>query len=1140
LDLADFEAPAMRKALVASVVLMLAAGAGLPEPPKTPAPRPEKKGKPAIDGAGLEFFEQKIRPVLVQHCYACHSVAAKKSKGGLQIDTRAALRKGGENGPAIVPGDPDKSLLIKAVRYDGQEMPPREKGKLPANVIADLERWVRMGAPDPRESAAAATAGSWEEVLKERRGWWSLQPVQRPALPEVKNAAWSPQTIDRFVLSQLEKRGLSPSAEADRRTLLRRLSLVLTGLPPTPDEIDRFLADTTPNAYEKQVDRLLASPHFGERFASHWLDVVRFSETHGNEWNYETPFAYRYRDYVVRVFNDDVPYDQFVLEQLAGDLVPSPRWNRSERLNESLIGTMFYRFGDANVEDCVLFPQIGYDVLDNQIDTLGKAFQATTIACARCHDHKLDAVSMKDYYALVGILHSSRAVSHTLDAPEMNASLLKHLKELKEEIRKEQGSVWRQDVGELARYLLAAQAHEAGAENAPDLSRGLDGERLEEWIDALVTGREDLLTPWRNAGTSWRKEAERFQKMQGERAAFNRQHYRTLVDFQHGRLEGWQARGQGLQTGVSAGDFALHHDGDALFKAVLPAGCFTHTLSDRLNGALRSPVLPAPNNEPGAVRGTRISFEVLGQHHSDVKLVTHHCQLADDVRWQRLGDDRLSWVTFKMPEDPVAVHAYAELTTKFDNPKFPDPIIKGNSKDKEDYRIPWDKAVASPRSSFGLTRVVVHDETKPPKPDLSHWQPLFDAPLPGSSAEAADRYTAIVASAVERWTANRATDEDVRWIDGLLGLGLLTNRTDATPRLSELAKTYRSVEREIVPPRTIHGLGDAGAGVDHPLFVRGDCLKPMAVVPRRFLEVLSKPGEQFTVPGSGRLELATRIASGDNPLTARVMVNRLWQHVFGEGIVRTVDDFGHNGEQPSHPELLDHLAHRFVEDGWSMKRMIRALVLTKTFQQTNRPSAAARAADPENRLLHHYPARRMEAEAIRDAILMASGRLDLTLGGASVDPFREREISHQRLFSGPLDGKGRRSLYVKRTLMEPPKFLEAFNLPKGGVMQGRRDVTNVPAQALALLNDPFLLDQARVWAEKLTTTEASVDARIERMFRVGLGRPPERGERARFAAAVKRFATLHEVAEADVLKSAVVWRDVAHTFFNLKEFIYIP
>jgi hypothetical protein len=304
--------------------------------------------------------------------------------------------------------------------------------------------------------------------------------------------------------------------------------------------------------------------------------------------------------------------------------------------------------------------------------------------------------------------------------------------------------------------------------------------------------------------------------------------------------------------------------------------------------------------------------------------------------------------------------------------------------------------------------------------------------------------------------------------------------------------------------------------------------------------VLSKPDERFAPSGSGRLELAERIASPQNPLTARVMVNRIWHHLFGTGLVRTVDDFGRVGELPSHPELLDYLAVRFIEDGWSMKRLIRSLVLTRTFQLSSQPSPAAKDADPQNRLLQHYPARRMEAEAIRDAILSASGRLDRTLYGMSIQPFREKENADRRLFPGPLDGRGRRSIYIKNNLMEAPRFLSAFNFPGGKVTQGRRDVTNVPAQALALLNDPFVLQQAGVWAERLVVRpDESVTARIEDMFQVALGRPPEKAERIRFERVAKHLADLHATTGEGVLKSKEVWQDIAHAIFNLKEFIYI-
>jgi hypothetical protein len=325
------------------------------------------------------------------------------------------------------------------------------------------------------------------------------------------------------------------------------------------------------------------------------------------------------------------------------------------------------------------------------------------------------------------------------------------------------------------------------------------------------------------------------------------------------------------------------------------------------------------------------------------------------------------------------------------------------------------------------------------------------------------------------------------------------------------------------------------------VFVRGDCTRPGETVPRRYLEVLANSRTAFTSPASGRLELAERIASSQNPLTARVMVNRIWHHLFGTGLVRTVDDFGHVGDLPSHPELLDYLAAEFVADGWSVKRLIRRIVLSRSFQLASQASPAAKDADPLNRLLSHYPARRLEAEAIRDSILAASGRLDAALFGQSVQPYREKDYADRRLFAGPLDGHGRRSIYIKNNLMESPKFLSAFNIPGGKVTQGRRDVTNVPAQALAMLNDPLVLQQAGEWAKRVVVRpDESTSQRIGAMFLAALGRPPTEAERTRFEQAALQLAELHSVSPADILTNEAVWREIAHTLFNLQEFVYIP
>jgi hypothetical protein len=1049
---------------------------------------------------------------------------------------------------------------MAAIRQTGEtsEMPP--KGKLPETAIADIESWIKLGAPDPRDAPpATAQDQPWEEMLATRRDWWSLKPVEKPPVPTPKHAAWSAEPIDRFVLAKLEEKGLTPTPPADPRTLARRFALVLTGLPPslhptvspsqghdgvTERQSDRENARDREQAIAAYVDELLASPHFGERWARHWMDVVRFTETHGNEWNYEVHHAWRYRDYLIRAFNADVPYDQLIREHIAGDLLPDPRWNERERFNESVIGTAFYRFGEVNHDDCISLPQIGYDIADNQIDTLTKAFQATTVACARCHDHKLDAVSMHDYYALLGVLRSSRLVSHTIDAADANQALVERLGELKRQIRAELANVWLADAERMADYLQAARARQANLPIAVRLTQDLDPKRLANWTAALAAEKsplEDPLQPFRalaavdSAGfdAAWAKLADEFAAEDAKRREANQRDFVTWADFRGGPPPGWQVGGHGLSNGTAKfGELVFQPEGDSLVKTVLPAGAYTHRVSEKLNGTLRSPTVPSGKKN--------ISFQVVGERSSAVRLVSNNCQL-NYKNYRALTSADWTWVTFSPPEDREGLRTYAELMTMLDNPKFPDQLSALGG-DNANYRLPWDKAAENPQSYFGIRRVVLHDGDAPPAAALAHLRPLFagDAP-PRSIAELAGRFQTAIADALARWAAGEATDDDVPWLAMLLRHDLVTNSIAATPRLESLVKQYRQIENELAQPRIVPGIADGEPGIEQPVFVRGDCLRPGEQVPRRYLDVLATTTAPFVSPGSGRLELAERIASPGNPLTARVLVNRVWHHLFGTGLVRTVDDFGHVGELPSHPELLDYLAAEFMADGWSIKRLIRRIVLSRTFQLAGEASAAAKDADPDNRLLSHYPARRLEAEAIRDSLLAVSGRLDPALYGRSIQPYREKDYVDRRLFAGPLDGHGRRSVYIKCNLMESPKFLSAFNIPGGKVTQGRRDVTNVPAQALAMLNDAFVIAQAGEWAGRFVARpDATPGERIDAMFEQALGRPASDVERSRFESAARQFAELHAVPADEVMKSHAVWRDIAHAMFNLQEFVYVP
>jgi len=820
---------------------------------RKPAPRPPE---PRPSREGIEFFEKKIRPILVHHCYKCHSGDPAKAKGKLVLDTHDGLRKGGSSGEVISPGHPEKSLLIEAVKYEGLEMPPDEQ--LPEEAIADLVKWVEMGAPDPRVGKAANPNQKID--MAEARRYWAFQHPRAAPVPKVHETAWPISDIDRFVLARMEHEHLRPVRDADRTTLIRRLTFDLIGLPPTPEEVDAFVKDNSGKAYASVVDRLLASPRFGERWGRHWLDVVRYAESTGKELNIPYRYAWRYRDYVIDSFNADKPYDQFIVEQLAGDLLQT---RNPEQHNRLQIATGFLAIGPkgaamGNPE------QFKMEVIDDQIDVTGRAFLGLTIACARCHDHKFDPIPTTDYYALSGIFHSTETFAG-----------------------------------------VAA------------------GKR---------TAREKFLLA--------------------------------------------------------------------------------------LSGKDRHLPEPQPPTK-----------EQEAQHEELAKI---EAQL-----------DRLEKQLMQATKPP--------------------PKIGKNARGKLPARPP-----------------------QPPPPKIDQKQ----------------------------------VREEIKKLDD---------------RLNELEKNPTPVGNYAI------GVRDAAKPADFHVLVRGELKDKGPDVPRGALTVLKTPETAHINPRhSGRLELAHWIADKNNPLTARVLVNRVWEHLFGEGFVDTVDNFGALANEPSHPVLLDVLAVQFMNEKWSVKKLIRSIVLSRVYQLSSEHNADNYEKDPANRFLWRMTRRRLDAEEIRDAMLLVSGQLDLKepegspIMGLSNQPVGGKGVQEVRKPSNV------RSIYLPILRGIIPDMLGVFDMADPNLIMGKRDVTNVPTQALFLMNNPFVLKQCEETAKRvLAHKDLDQAGRIDLAYRLALGRPPTQPERLDLAAYLTDYVKALDAAKQQGNHLFAGWTSLCQLLFECGEFRYV-
>ena len=1062
---------------------------------------------------GTEFFEKKIRPVLVEHCYKCHSGDSKELRGELRLDLKDGWLTGGESGlPSIVPGKPGASPLMRAMRHDdGVSAMPPDSPRLPAAVINDFTVWIQMGAPDPRVGKVEHRnkAAQWETEFQRRLDWWSLKPIQLVQPPNVKKVEWIRTDVDRFILAKLEAAGLSPVLEADNHTLARRLSFGLTGIPPERTLHSDFETNTSQQAYDDLVTKLLDSPHFGERWARHWMDVVHYSDTHGYEWDVPAKNAWRYRDYLIRAFNSDLPYQQFVIEQIAGDLL-DPRVDTATGQNEAMAGPMMLRLGERRHGDNAAAEGVTQEAVSNMVDTLGKAFLGTTLACAQCHDHKLDAVEQRDYYSLAGMLMSTRFSARPLDAVDPNEAVISELRAIKLLLRKELARIW----------LEAADTTIPGGAS--------------ERIRAIVADKKQQAAFPATLADFWKRSlsspvtADEFAKERRSRIAANKANLSLLADFSKGAGGGWRWEGFGMKHGLTTnGEMVVSDEGESALTHILPAGRFSHTWSQRLAGSLQSPQLDPTNP-------ITFSIELASGNFSSLSFIVDRALNPERLQFPKQPLPR--WLTLVAGKfdslegsiDTAPRRAYLELATKSLNNYFPPRVGYGGVKEPE---------VADPRSWFGVTRIYQHAPGQSPQDELGRFAALFDELH--SENDWALRLTKLLRGSVERWSRAECSDDDVRLLNDALQLKLLPNEVDVTSEVATLVSTYRSIEKRIQPDRTVGSAEEWNEGSNERIGIRGSYTEFGDSVERGAVRFFGVSVDRQNPLASGRLDWARQVTDDRNPLTARVYVNRVWHYLFGEGLVRTPDDFGHLGEKPSHPELLDYLTGRFVQDGWSTKKLIRTLVSSAVWRQASVPARHAIDVDTDNRMWHHFPMRRLEAEAIRDSILTVAGRLDRTLFGPPIEPFRTAEDSQKRLFKGPLDGEGRRSIYLEMTLMEPPRFLALFNQPIPKQTVGRRDVSNVPDQALAMLNDPFVIAMAKHWSEQLVLDGlTSLEKRAQVMLETALARPARLEEIGGLLQLTRRSVELRGGCD-DILGCQPAWQDAAHAVFNLKEFLYV-
>jgi mono/diheme cytochrome c family protein len=997
--------------------------------------------------SSLELFKGGVRDVLVQQCVNCHG--GEETHGEFDLTTREGLLKGGEQGPAVVAGKPGESLLMKLVRHAGDPHMPQDADKLPDDEIARLEAWIAAGAAYDRPLVDTAAEMTAKTVSEKDRQFWSFQPLAARPVPEVDDNGWSRGPIDRFVWAKLAEQQLKPNPAAERRKLIRRTYLDLIGLPPTPQQVDEFLADTSSDAYESLIDRLLESPHYGERWGRHWLDLARFAESHGYEQDYDRPTAYHYRDFVIRALNDDMPYDQFVRWQLAGD-------EFEPNNNLALMATGFLGAGTHATQ--ITANQVEkerYDELDDMAATVGTAMLGLTIGCARCHDHKFDPIPQADYYRILSTFTTTVRSDVDLDFhPEETA-------------RKK--AAFEAEHAPLVEALKKYEAGELRVRFASWLASGVQTVAPTWTILDLAANRSD-------GGAEFEKLPDSSALVKGKNATHDV--YTLTVTTKQPTITAIRLE-------------ALAHD-SLPKKGPGRADNGNFALSDFQLWA--APTGTAAPGAPVKLVNPKVTFEQPG-----LPIVA---TLDDDKQsaWAVAGQIGKNQAASFALETPLTNAAGTTLTF----------VLKFES---------------NAGHNLGRLRLSVSSVTasSQPKGDEAP-QATVDAVNTALASDPANR-----SQEQQELLLNWYRDHDPEWRNLA---GIVAEHEKQTPK-PQLTKVMICTEG--LPAIRFHTQG--GDFLEHTHFLkRGDLSQKLGVAEQSFLQVLMLTPDgaerwKQTPPEGNRTSYRRRSLAnwitdpqaGAGNLLARVIVNRLWQHHFGRGIVGTASDFGASGERPTHPELLDYLAGQLISCGWRLKPLHKAMMTSAAYMQTADVDAERAAKDPDNRLLWHRSRQRLEAEAIRDSMLAASGQLDETLFGPGT-----LDESHKR-----------RSIYftIKRSQLVPSMML--YDAPDSLTGLGNRSATIVAPQALAMLNNQQVLACAKALAERLIAEKhASIEDAVDRGYAAALARPADAKEKADAAAFIRQSTESYKAA-GNQQAEAQALADFCQVLFGLNEFIYI-